>query len=433
MSHLLVGCGACGSSGLTSAFLGKNAKFQHKQLCVTALKNNEALPPYPKRYEKCRKCDGLGVIPSVSQQMLPVFTGRIAVIGGGIGGMAFALAAIHRGLDVIVYEKDPSFDTRSQGYALTMQQGFTALRKLGYSTECLREIGTTSTAHISYHKSGEVLGTYGRDRWQNDNMNAKRFNIQIPRQRLREIMFEQLPTDTVQWNKQLKGVDQTNKTLVFVDGSTSSYDLIVCADGIRSLFTGPTFPLVYLGIIVILGRGRVKSVESGHNTISGAGLAVDKIWETADGITRLYAMPFGVLGETMWQLSYVCSESEALRLGKSKELLLKEATARVSGWHAPCEELIASTATSEVTGYPAYDRWPLATDMFDDISHDVALIGDAAHPLSPFKGQGANQALIDAIELATVLARGSLPETSPAPPVDSSVPKEMSRIRTSVS
>lgn len=59
-----------------------------------------------------------------------------------------------------------------------------------------------------------------------------------------------------------------------------------------------------------------------------------------------------------------------------------------------------------MSGYPAYDRWPIPT--FDDLPPLVAVLGDAAHPLSPFKGQGANQALADGVELATLLyTRGS--------------------------
>ena len=57
-----------------------------------------------------------------------------------------------------------------------------------------------------------------------------------------------------------------------------------------------------------------------------------------------------------------------------------------------------------VAGYPAYDRWPLPT--FHDLQPRVAVLGDTAHPLSPFKGQGANQALADGVELATILCAG---------------------------
>jgi NADPH-dependent 2,4-dienoyl-CoA reductase/sulfur reductase-like enzyme len=69
----------------------------------------------------CDVCVGLGVVTTTGcvsaseRESEGVATaGRICVVGGGIGGLAFALAGLHRGLDVTVYEKDDSFDTRSQ-------------------------------------------------------------------------------------------------------------------------------------------------------------------------------------------------------------------------------------------------------------------------------------------------------------------------------
>ncbi len=56
---------------------------------------------------------------------------EIAIIGGGIGGLAMAGALIRRGFRCRVFEKDPAFSARKQGYGLTMQQGTAALRNLG--------------------------------------------------------------------------------------------------------------------------------------------------------------------------------------------------------------------------------------------------------------------------------------------------------------
>jgi len=394
-------CIACHSTGVKYVKAGKSARFHHKKLCRDAAAMNSAPPPAPRRAVQCDKCEGLGVLTtsltSDAPIMEPAFTNRICVIGGGIGGLAFALASQHRGLDVTVYEKDASFTTRSQGYALTMQQGFTQLRKLGFSTDKLRDIGTVSTGHVTLDKDGTIIGRTGRDRWGAPcAKEAKRFNIQLPRQLLRYELLMSLPPDTVQWGKKLVSTSEDSKKLLFADGTTADYDILVDASGIWSQFVAP-YELTYLGVIVILGRGRVV-------TKNDLNLGVDKIWQTVDGVTRMYAMPFGIEGETMWQLSWQCSEEEAKLLGGEAALLLAEAKRRVMGWHDPWTELLNSTSLDDVTGYPAYDRLPIPT--FDDLPPAVVVLGDAAHPLSPFKGQGANQALADGVELATLLYTG---------------------------
>jgi len=85
----------------------------------------------------------------------------VAIIGGGIGGLALALALQQRGVRCAVYERDKSIGERSQGYGLTMQQGGTALRAIGL-TQAVTTAGLHSTAHYSFDAlSGALIGSHG--------------------------------------------------------------------------------------------------------------------------------------------------------------------------------------------------------------------------------------------------------------------------------
>jgi FAD binding domain len=206
-----------------------------------------------------------------------------------------------------------------------------------------------------------------------------------------------------------------------------------------------------------------------------------------DGSTRVFTMPFD-RSHTMWQLSFPCTEEEALVLASNPTLLKQRALEQCAGWHSPLVTLLSVTDLGMVSGHPAYDRDPLKiSDMLrkspnssestgsekgknsgkkhqnrpltqstitsadgsnaisgsssnssssssssgsgGDVRPDVGgsapqgsptkalkgapfcrvtLLGDAAHPMSPFKAQGANQALLDALCLSTALVSSEL-------------------------
>lgn len=102
----------------------------------------------------------------------------------------------------------------------------------------------------------------------------------------------------------------------------------------------------------------------------------------------------------MWQLSFPMPEDEAKVLSKKgSEALQQEGINRLWDWHSPIPEILQATDASLISGYPVYDREVMEPEFFKNF-WNITLLWDAMHPMSPFKGQGANQAILDALDLA---------------------------------
>ena len=240
----------------------------------------------------------------------------------------------------------------------------------------------------------------------NTRNNSKRSNVHIARQSLRSALLKQLgETDAVKWGYQLTDFKENkdgNTDLSFlVNGKTvqEKADIIVGADGIRSavrsrLIGEEVHPLRYLGCIVILGICSLSALENAdHQLLDSA-----TVFQTANGNERIYMMPYDA-DSVMWQLSFPISEEDAKTLSEKGSKTLKEEAIRRTPWHAPIPEILTATEENLISGYPVYDRDLLNSESFAHAGA-ATLIGDAAHPMSPFKGQGANQALLDALSLA---------------------------------
>ncbi len=354
----------------------------------------------------CPTCSGSGLIssedfPKPDKENYP----HVAIIGGGIGGVALAVACMHRGIPFTLYERDNSFNERSQGYGLTLQQASKAMEGFGIFD---LEKGVVSTRHLVHNPDGKVIAEWGMRKWMENSSKTtpKKTNIHIARQSLRSVLLHQLGgNNIVKWGHQLIDFKENNKNgidLNFqVDGTIKSQkaDLIVGADGIRSvvrrLLIGEEIsPLRYLGCIVILGicpLSILKNIDS-HLLDSAT------VFQTANGKERIYMMPYDS-DSVMWQLSFPMSEKEAKTLSAKGAKALKEEALLRTQWHTPVPEILLATSETQISGYPVYDRALLTPDLLQNAGK-ATLIGDAAHPMSPFKGQGANQALLDALSLA---------------------------------
>lgn len=411
-------CPQCQGRGKRNRKISKRVRLQNEHAFNQIEKEQgEGTTPIPlvRHFDVCLNCNGSGLVqaasaPVADKENYP----HVAIIGGGIGGVALAVACFHRGIPFTLYERDGGFNDRPQGYGLTLQQASNAIEGLGIFS---LEKGVISTRHVVHTTEGKVIGDWGfRKRLPSDAKRPpKRTNVHIARQSLRLALLEQLGGEVaVQWGHQLidfKEREGEGVELSFlVNGKMQSAraDLLVGADGIRSvvrrlLIGEDTTPLRYLGCMVILGICPLENLkELEHPLLDSA-----TVFQTANGNERIYMMPYSS-DAVMWQLSFPMPEKEAKALSALGAKSLKDEACRRTQWHDPIPQILAATLEAQVSGYPVYDRALLEPELAGK-GAQVTLIGDAAHPMSPFKGQGANQALLDALALARGISKGCTP------------------------
>lgn len=414
-NHYSVGCPECYGRGKIRQKIKKKDKLLY-DLAVQAYASEPHTTPKPvlpnAPLANCNKCNGKGIVISDQPMPLQEEYPHVAIIGAGIGGVALALACQHRGIPFTIFEKDQNFDARSQGYGLTLQQANRAMADFGIHH--LKD-GIVSTRHLVHNPEGKVVAEWGMRKWLDEKQNTtipKRSNLHIPRQVLRNTMLEALGTNNVvHWNHQLLDFEATTAqsyqlNFQVADQKVSfNTHLIVGADGIRStvrqhVIEDKKDALHYLDCIVILGICPLNALPDTSSTLlDGA-----TVFQTANGNERIYMMPFAE-DKIMWQLSFPMHEAAAIALSKQGNAALKEEAIRRTPWHSPIPEILQATPTENISGYPVYDRTILEPTALAN-ANNITLIGDAAHPMSPFKGQGANQALLDAIALARAIVLG---------------------------
>ncbi|MCK7624948.1 FAD-dependent monooxygenase [Streptomyces sp. RS10V-4] len=315
--------------------------------------------------------------------------GRTAIVaGGGIGGLAAALALAGRGWRVRVLERAARFGEVGAGLSL-WPNGVRALEALG--------VGAAVRAQALAEAEAGFRDVSGRWLSRTDTAElARRYGpvALIHRADLLDILRRALPADALCTGSAVTAVETGGARVRVGHGSgVLEADLLVGADGIHSSVRRALWPQApeprYAGYTAWRLVARYGPLTAGGETW-GRGERIG-IAPLPDGRTYL----FGV------------ANAPAGQRGPDGELA--ELRRRFGHWHDPIPALLAAATEEAVLRHDVYELPPLPSYA----TGRVALLGDAAHAMTPDLGQGANQALEDAVTLATLLdprTRASVPE-----------------------
>jgi 2-polyprenyl-6-methoxyphenol hydroxylase-like FAD-dependent oxidoreductase len=314
---------------------------------------------------------------------------RIAIIGGGPGGLMLARLLQCRGITARVFERDAHAGERPQGGSLDLHAGTgqRAIRLAGLEEAFLQAARPEDQGDRLYDQDAHLL--FDRDGDGDDRP-------EIDRTALRQILIESLKPDALHWNCRIDRIGPSDGGWsVTANGAAEEFDLVVGADGawsrVRPLLTD--FEPFYEGATMVeLGFSTERHPHVDALVRRGKMFAV--------GDNRVLIGQRNGLGHIRGYAGLRTDEETSRRWSTMPVANLRSRIrAQFDGW-AP--SLVSMIDDGDILGVRPMYALPVGYRWIS--RPGVTLLGDAAHLMSPFSGEGVNLAFADAADLAEVIS-----------------------------
>jgi 2-polyprenyl-6-methoxyphenol hydroxylase-like FAD-dependent oxidoreductase len=332
----------------------------------------------------------------------------VAIIGGGPGGLTLARLLQLKGVNVQVYERDINEYARVQGSALDMHEesGWAALRSANLEDEYKKNVIQGADKKVIVNAHAEVFFSDHENK-SNEELGVEPPRPEISRGALRKVLLGSLQRETVVWDSQFISMEKQNEgwLMHFKNGSSVYADLVIAADGansnirpyiteIRAFYSGVTMVEINIDnaekaaprIYKLMNGGKIMAYGNGRYILGG---------QKGNGDLGFYS---SFKPDENW------ATDSGLDFSDRTQLLTwfkKEYADWSHIWYELFDNAIMPAVPRRIYCMPLDQTWEPLTNL--------TLLGDAAHVMPPFAGEGANTSMFDALELSECLSSDQYP------------------------
>ncbi len=304
---------------------------------------------------------------------------KVTIIGGGIAGLTTAIALEKIGIKTTIFEAAPEIKAVGAGIGLGAN-AIKAFQYLGIADEILKA-GRLLEAFTVYDQAGKpithtdskaVSAKYGAD------------NFTIHRAVLHEILLSKIDPYSIETNQKAVDIEQKEDSIIikFQSGMTYETDYLIVADGIHSPIRQKLLPN---------SKPRYAGYTCWRGVIDNSELNLTEASETWGAAGRMGILPMAN-NKIYWFACVNAPQNDPTM----KAYQIADVQRIFKDFHTPISEVLAHTKQEQVMRNDIIDLEPISQYAFNNI----VLIGDAAHATTPNLGQGACQAIEDAVILA---------------------------------